>query len=101
MAMFSVAAVMARATGPHPSILNDLHGVQEPLSRPPDTAGEADQMVQAPVIRFTNHLPPWVLCLPGIEEMVGAILQAALARYYCYISQGPCGWRAGREESGG
>ena len=33
--------------------------------------------------------------------MVGAILQAALARYYCYISQGPGGWRAGGEESGG
>ena len=52
MAMFSVAAVMARAPGLHPSILNDLHGVQVlPLSRPPDIAGEADQMVQAPVNR--------------------------------------------------
>ena len=33
--------------------------------------------------------------------MVGAILQAALARYCCYLSQGPGGWGPWREEVGG
>ena len=87
-------AVMMRATCLHRSIPAHLHGVQElPLSRPPDTAGEADQVVQTPVIRFTNH--------PGSEEMVGAILQAALVGYYCYISQGVGGRGTGKAKSDG
>ena len=51
--------------------------------------------------RSSNHLPAWFLCLPGGEEMVGAILQAALARHCCYLSQGPGGWGPWREEVGG
>ena len=102
MAVFSVATLMERAGGVHPGVHDDLHDVQVlPLPGQPDTDGEADQMVQAPVyrselenntfmheskFRSSNHLLAWFLCLPGSEEVVGAILQAALARYCCYLS---------------
>ena len=51
--------------------------------------------------RSTNHLPAWFLCLPGSQEMVGAVLQVTLARYYCYISQRPCGRGTRRKEGDG
>ena len=43
------------------------------------------------IFRSANHIPAWFLCVPGSKEMVGAVLQAAMARYYCYLSQGPGG----------
>ena len=102
MALLSLATLMERAGGVHSGVHDDLHGVQVlPLHGQPDTDGEADQVVQATIYRselkrnmFTqeskfrssNHLLAWFLCLLGSEEMVGAILQAALARYYCYLS---------------
>ena len=102
MALFPVAAVMARTDGVHCSIPCDLHGVPVlSLPEPPDTAGKADKMVQASVNRSTNHLPAWFLCLPGSEEVVGAILQAALARYCCYLSQGFGSRVTGKGESYG
>ena len=102
MALFPLAAVMARADGVHGSIPCDLHGVPVlSLPGPPDAAGKADKMVQTSVNRSTNHLPAWFLCLPGSEEVVGAILQATLARHYCYLSQGSCGWAAWEAESHG
>ena len=102
MAVLTLETSVARALSLHCLLHDDLLGVQvHPDQGAADGGGEADQMVQAPVIRFTNHLPPWVLCLPGIEEMVGAILQAALARYYCYISQGVGSRGTGKAKSDG
>ena len=49
--------------------------------------------------RSAHHLPAWVLRVPGGEKMVGAVLQAALARHCRYISEGAGGGRARGEES--
>ena len=35
-----------------------------------------------------HHLPAGVLCVARGEEVVGAVLQAALARHYRHLSQG-------------
>ena len=52
MAVLSLETPMARVSGVHPGVHDDLHDVQVlPLPGQPDTDGEADQMVQAPVYR--------------------------------------------------
>ena len=63
MALFPLAAVMARADGVHRCIPCDLHGVPVlSLPGPPDTAGKADKKAQASVNKSTNHLPAsWLL----------------------------------------
>ena len=53
------------------------------------------------LFRSANHFPPWILCVPGPKEMVGAVLQAAMARYYCYLSEGTVGWSTWKREGNG
>ena len=48
-------------------------------------------MVQAAVHRSAYHLPPGFLRLPGGEEMVGAVQQAALARHHRHLPEGAPG----------
>ena len=47
--------------------------------------------------RSTHNLPVRVLRFPGSEEVVGAVLQATLARHHCHLPEGPGGgppWEA-------
>ena len=53
------------------------------------------------VPRTAHHIPAGVLRVPGGEEVVGAVLQAALARHYRHLSQGsPC-WGSWQGEGDG
>ena len=49
-------------------------------------------------LRPSNYIPAWILCLPCGEEMVGAILQAALARHRGHLPEGPGGGGGRGEE---
>ena len=51
--------------------------------------------------RSAHHLPAWVLRVPGGEEVVGAVRQAALARHCRHLSQGAGGWGSWERESDG
>ena len=55
MAVLSLETPMARVSGVHPGVHDDLYGVQvHPLPGQTDSAGEADQVVQVPVYRCEN-----------------------------------------------
>ena len=45
-------------------------------------------MVSSPEHRRPHHLPAWLLRVAGGEEVVGAVLQAALARHHRHLPQG-------------
>lgn len=61
--------------------------------------GEADQVVSEPEHRGPHHVPARILRVAGGEEVVGAVLQAPLARHHRHIPQGSCYRNSGPEES--
>jgi hypothetical protein len=50
---------------------------------------------KSPFSRLAINFPAWFLCIPRSEEVVGAVLQAALARQHSHLPQGTCHWGAG------
>ena len=55
-------------------------------------------MVSSPEYRRPHHLPARLLRVAGGEEMVGAVLQAALARHHRHLPEGSRPGQAGPQE---
>lgn len=80
---------MERSAVLHCDLPLDLPGLQAGLVRgEEDCHGAADPLVQAAVTRLASHILAWFLCFTGCQEMVGAVLQVAMARQHCHLPKG-------------
>lgn len=60
--------------------------------------GETHQVVRKTVYRDSTDVYPWILCDPGSEALVGAVLLTSLARHHSHPSPESSAWTRGRAE---